>query len=176
MATTTIIYFNVQNTCAQHLSLKVLTLVAACEWPVDLVVKSKCYQKRLLAFVQVFPKHAMKPACEWLKAYYINSTQWFSRCLPASAPLLSAHGDCFYQVVSLVLLGDVFMKLVRLCTTFMFIRYHNVFLQTLAVINVNHDSTMPEPLQQTPALVRRSLQHNKGKAWEKNSATFLDSK
>ena len=58
----------------------------------------------------------------------------------------------------------------------MFIRYHNVFLQTLAVINVNHDSTMPEPLQQTPALVRRSLQHNKDKAWEKNSATFLDSK
>jgi len=91
-----------------------------------------------------------------------------------------AHGDCFYQAVSLVLFGDIkYMELVRLCTTFMLICYRNVFLQALTYMNAHHDFTMPEPLHYitvgaaTPsALVRRSLQINKGKSWKKSSASF----
>src|SRR5688572_9552853 len=71
------------------------------------------------------------------------------------------------------------MELVRLCTTFMLIRYHDVFFTALENMYLMTDFSMTDPLHfitvgaATPsALVKRSVQLNRGKGWEQESATL----
>jgi len=80
-----------------------------------------------------------------------------------------AHGDCFYQAVSVALFGDVkVMKFVHLCTTLMLIRYQNVFLSALEDTGLLTDFSMTDHTHfitvgaATPStLIKRSLHLNK---------------
>jgi hypothetical protein len=91
-----------------------------------------------------------------------------------------AYGDCFYEALSIVFLGNVkYMELVRLYTAFLLIRYRDAFYSAFHAMGFRTDFLKSDPMHFftisafTPSThVTRSLELNSGKGWENYSSSF----